>query len=571
MKLETKLISSLGKIFPDEARGERLKAASLLKNEPFSFQVAFKNEESFNEITRVYVRVETDLDINLISEYLEGYVPVVRADFANSDDYFERKNAGLYPDPLFPRKTNAELLDDGLSWLHIWTEQNQKYLLESANDSYKGLWFTVNENKQDIKPGKYYVKILFYDAGNRECIGEEKLDLEVLDAKLSNQTLLYTAWFHCDCLADIYEVEVFSDKFFELMRSYVTLAAKTGMNMILLPAFTPPLDTPVEKERKTTQLVKVSINNGKYSFDFSLMKKYIEICRECGIENFEHNHLFSQWGAEHAPKIMATVDGEYKRIFGWETDSKSEEYATFLRCYLKELKVFLKEMNLEERIIFHISDEPPIKHISFYENALSVVKEELKDYVHGDALSNFDFYEKGYTKRPIVAVNSPDIDKFIENCNDYWAYFTNGELTDNSPNRTISVPSARNRVIGLQMYVGGAKGFLHWGYNYYYGALSRGIFNPMVDPCGYKQIPGASYIVYPDITGEPIPSLRMKVFYEAINDYGALQLLETLIGREAVLQFIEKTVGKVNYKYSPTNQELFDFRQKLNDEISKSI
>ena len=129
MKLETKLISSLGKIFPDEVKGECLKAASLLKNEPFSFQVAFKNEERFNDITRVYVRVETDLDISIISEYLEGYVPVVRADFANSDDYFERKNAGLYPDPLFPRKTNAELLDDGLSWLHIWTEQNQKYLL----------------------------------------------------------------------------------------------------------------------------------------------------------------------------------------------------------------------------------------------------------------------------------------------------------------------------------------------------------------------------------------------------------------------------------------------------------
>ena len=121
------------------------------------------------------------------------------------------------------------------------------------------------------------------------------------------------------------------------------------------------------------------------------------------------------------------------------------------------------------------------------------------------------------------------------------------------------------------MYVGGAKGFLHWGYNYYYGALSHGLFNPMINPCGYKQLAGASYIVYPDITGEPIPSLRMKVFYEAINDYGALQLLESLIGKVAVLKFIETTVGKVNYKYSPTNQELFEFRQKLNNEISKNI
>lgn len=571
MKLETKLISSLGKIFPDEVKGEGLKSASLLTNEAFSFQVAFKNEESFNEITRVYVRVETDLDITLISEYFEGYVPVIRADFANSDNYFERKTAGLYPDPLFARKTNAEILDDGPPWLPIWTEQNQKYLIESANDSYKGLWFTINENGEDIKAGKYYIKVLFYNSDNRECIGEEILDLNIIDACLPKQTLTYTAWFHCDCLADTYGVEVFSDRFFEIMRSYINLAAKTGMNMILLPAFTPPLDTSHGKERKTTQLVKVEMNDGKYSFDFSLMKKYIELCRECGIESFEHSHLFTQWGALSAPKIMATVDGEYKKIFGWETDSKSEEYVIFLRHYLKAIKVFLVEMNLEKNIMFHISDEPPIKHISYYENAFSIVADELKDYICGDALSDFEFYKKGYTNRPIVAVVSSEIDNFAENCDDYWVYYTNGELTENVSNRTISVPSARNRVLGLQMYVGGAKGFLHWGYNYYYGALSRGLFNPMANPCGYKQLAGASYIVYPDISGEPIPALRMKVFYEAINDYRALQLLESLIGRDSVLHFIEKTVGKVNYKYCPTNKELFEFRQNLNDEILKNI
>ena len=73
MKLETVLISSLGKIFPDEVKGERVKSASLLKNEAFSFQVAFKNENSFHEVTRLYLRVETDLDISLISEYLEVF------------------------------------------------------------------------------------------------------------------------------------------------------------------------------------------------------------------------------------------------------------------------------------------------------------------------------------------------------------------------------------------------------------------------------------------------------------------------------------------------------------------
>ena len=63
----------------------------------------------------------------------------------------------------------------------------------------------------------------------------------------------------------------------------------------------------------------------------------------------------------------------------------------------------------------------------------------------------------------------------------------------------------------------------------------------------------------------------MKVFYEGLNDYRALQLLENLTGREATLDFIEKTAGKVNYKFHPSNSEMVAFRQKLNQEIIKYI
>lgn len=571
MKLITKIISSLGKIYPDEVIGNRVEKASLLKNEPFSFQVAFKNEDYFNTVKQIYVRIETNLDINLISEYLEGYVSVVNADFPGSDDYFERKTPGLYPDMLLRRNTNAEVIDDGQPWMPLWLEQNQRYLLESIKGSYKGLWFTLNENGDDIDAGEYYIKVLFFDSSNQECIGKEILEIEVIDAKLPPQTLKYTNWFHCDCLADTHNVEIFSDQFFRIMRSYITLAANNGMNMIMLPAFTPPLDTTPGRERKTAQLVKIEQIGDTYAFDFSLMKRYIEVCRECGIENFEHNHLFTQWGAEYAPKIMATVDGEYKRIFGWETEATSEKYIGFLKSYFGELKKFISDMKLENNIMFHISDEPGPNTILGYMNAKNIVTEEMKDFIFFDALSNFTYYKEGYVQLPIVAVNSPEMDDFVASCDDYWVYHTSAEVTDNSSSNLISVPSARNRVIGIQMYVGGAKGFLHWGFNYCYGLLSHGVFNPSLNPCGYFQRAGASYSVYPDINGEAIPSLRMKVFYEAINDYRALQKLETLIGRELTLEFIKENAGIVNYKYSPTNEELFNLRQKINEEILKNI
>lgn len=570
MRFETKLLSSLEKVFPDKAGGEPIEYATALQNEPFSFQLAYRCVDSINEPEPFYVRVETDLDTRLISEYAVGYVPVVRADFLHSDGYFERKTPGLYPDMLIKRTTNAPIDFDDNTWKK-YTEHDQREMLSAVRDSYQSIWFTVNESGKVIKPGSYKIKICLFASKDNVCESEETLTLDIIPAQLQKQTLYYTSWFHNDCLADTYGVEVFSDEYFEIMRSFVTEAAKTGMNMILLPAFTPALDTTVGGERKTVQLVAVTKCKGEYTFDFSLMKKYIEICRGCGIENFEHSHFFTQWGAKHAPKVMATVDGEYKRIFGWDTDSLSEEYTSFLKNYIEVLKGFLKEMKLEKNILFHISDEPSAEWIEYYDNAQKTVGNLLKDYMCGDALSGYEYYENGCVKIPIVIVDSPDMEKFVNRCDNYWVYYTGGQLKSGCSNRIIPTTSARNRVLGLQMYVGGAKGFLHWGYNYYYDVLSHGIFNPATNPCGYNKLAGTSYLVYPGLNRQAIPSLRMKVLYEGFNDYRALTVLESLIGREAVLAFIKETLGNIGYNYCPTGETLFAFRQELNNMILKNI
>ena len=125
---------------------------------------------------------------------------------------------------------------------------------------------------------------------------------------------------------------MFSDAFFAIMKNFVSVAVKNGMNMLLLPAFTPPLDTPIFSRRKTAQLVKIFYENGQYNFDFSLMKKFLDLCRAAGIEYFEHSHLFTQWGAQAAPQIVASVEGEKQEIFGWQTDAVGPEYKTFLHA-----------------------------------------------------------------------------------------------------------------------------------------------------------------------------------------------------------------------------------------------
>ena len=183
MKLETKLISSLGKVFPDEIAGEELRTASVLEDEPFSFQVAFRNDPGTRKVTHLYVRVDADLEPGSVSEYLVSYVPVMRADVPGADGYFDRKTPGLYPDMLLRRRTNARVEDDG-RWGPRYIEQDQDNLLAAVSDSYQALWFTVNEEGREMRPGGYRIRVLFYDAESGEQLAGEKLALEIDPANL---------------------------------------------------------------------------------------------------------------------------------------------------------------------------------------------------------------------------------------------------------------------------------------------------------------------------------------------------------------------------------------------------
>lgn len=277
-----------------------------------------------------------------------------------------------------------------------------------------------------------------------------EFQLEILKALLPRQTLIHTQWFHTDCLSTWYGVEVFSEEHWKVIEQYVRTAVRHGINMLLTPVFTPPLDTAVGGERPTVQLVDVKKSGEIYTFGFDRLKRWVELCLGCGVEYFEISHLFTQWGAEHAPKIVAVENGELKRIFGWDTDAGGESYKNFLSQFLPALVGFIKENGLEKRCFFHVSDEPSLDHFDHYKAAADIIKEYLEGFPIIDALSNFKFYETGAVKNPIPATNH--IEEFLEHqVPDLWAYYCCGQYKEVA-NRFFCMPSARNRILGMQLY-----------------------------------------------------------------------------------------------------------------------
>ena len=75
---------------------------------------------------------------------------------------------------------------------------------------------------------------------------------------------------------------------------------------------------------------------------------------------------------------------------------------------------------------------------------------------------------------------------------------------------------------------------------------------------------GDAFVVYPGADGAPICSLRLKVLRECFNDLRALKLLESRIGREAVLALLEEDCPKLTFNdYPQTETWLFALREKI--------
>lgn len=517
---------------------------SALKNEVFNYQIVISNCE--NEAYTASFRVDSPLSGKITVRrvgYIYANMPSYTDENMRDSDYITY-DPGMLPDPLYP-----------VSGGKVELRPNENTVL----------YITVALKNQ--APGVYPINV-FITINGEETV--KTFYLEVIDAELPKQELMYTNWFHCDSIADYHGVEVFSEKHWALIEKYIKTAVAGGMNMILTPIFTPPLDTEVGGERRTVQLVDVKKNGKKYTFEFSKLVRWINLCKKCGIKYFEMSHLFTQWGAKATPKIVAEEDGKLTKIFGWDVPSDDKRYKDFLSKFLPELIKVLKKNRVADKTFFHISDEPNKDAIDTYLNCKKIVEDQLRGFPIMDALSNVEFYKNGAVENPVPGSNH--IDDFLsEDIKERWTYYCCSQYKDVS-NRFVAMPAYRTRIIGTQFFKYDIKGFLQWGYNYYYCRLSRYIVSPYEKSDAELFPTGDAYIVYPYKNGV-IESLRARLFFDAIQDLGALKLLAGRIGKEETVKLMESVAGEeITFSKYPKDPEyILRLRGKVNELLSQTV
>ncbi len=542
------------KAFPEEDidKHGKLDNISALRGESFAVEYLYVSEEELSEFYRrpLYLSVEGEISpyVKLYNiKHMPAVLPVTPG---LVDGGFLRTLPGIFPDMLEP------LGEGGMIYMR--------------HGSLSSVWAQIGL-PEDAKGGISELKFILKDLSG-ETVSVEKIKIEVIAASLPEQKLKFTQWFYADCIADYYHIPVWSEKHWEYIEKFAKAAVSGGVNMLLTPVFTPPLDTYIGGERTTTQLVDVEIKDGGYIFCFDLLDRWVDMCDRIGIKYIEISHLFTQWGALHAPKIMATVNGEYKKIFGWETDAHGEEYREFLTAFLTAFLEHMKARGDDERCFFHISDEPTAEQLPDYKKSKAAVSDLLKDYVIMDALSDYDFYREGIVDTPVAATNH--IQPFIDgDAKNLWAYYCCAQCVGVS-NRLVAMPSARNRFIGAQLFKYNIEGFLHWGYNFYNSQHSRERINPFVDLSGDRWVPaGDTHSVYPGEDGEPIESIRFAVFRHALADLRAMELAESFYSHAEVVSAIEEALGyKVVFdKCALLPEEILAVREKINSMIKAKL
>ena len=136
------------------------------------------------------------------------------------------------------------------------------------------------------------------------------------------------------------------------------------------------------------------------------------------------------------------------------------------------------------------------------------------------------------------------------------------------------MPTYRTRILGVQLYRYNIEGFLHWGFNFYNNQFSYDHVDPFSCSDGECFAPsGDTYLVYPGDKEEAWESIRLNAIREAMDDIRALQLCESILGREKTEALIAEGLDAplTFFAYPHDSEYLPDLRERIARAIEAAL
>ncbi|PWU19721.1 MAG: hypothetical protein C5B50_05855 [Verrucomicrobia bacterium] len=487
--------SSLKRVFPKTMPGSTNLALLAPRNGRVSFQACARNCST--RPLKIQCSIEGGDDLKP-QVRMVGLVPMPH--LTPNTDPSELDGAdslpGLVPDPLFPQSNMV-----------IGPQESRSF------------WVTLR-TPPETRPGLRELAVHFSLADGKQS-AQLPVHLEISPLVVQpRHDFSVIHWWRGEATWDYYKTGMFDKRWYELTRAQLADMLDHGSDVVYVPMFFDRRET----FKRPCQLLGVNEPTlGKYQFDWSEVKLFTDMCKDIGFKKFEWSHLWIYWGVENPVRVYRKAGDQFTMLWPPDISGFSDTFTNFLGQFLPEFHDFLQRERLLDASFFHLSDEPGGgQHIANYKRARQILHDLAPWMKVMDALSDIQYGKQSLTDMPIPIVSSAQA--YIDAKIPHWVYFC---CSPHGPwlNRFMDTPLPKIRMSGWLFYHLGAKGFLHWGFNYWHKMEREEIGDPFHDASNadWPGIPyGDPFMIYPGENG-PIDSLRWEVFAESLQDYAILQ------------------------------------------------
>lgn len=334
---------------------------------------------------------------------------------------------------------------------------------------------------ENAKPGQYgYVAAVKTDRGDAEV----KIDLIVHKAAVnapSESAFGHEYFFNIQLLPKKAGVKLYTEEWWKTLGHYADVMRELRNNTICIQAG--PLLTGAGSRR---------LSDGTYVFKWDYFDRFVNLFIDRGAaRDFTLNAL------------MQSVEG--KEVYAIGEDGKGVSYDTFspeaedyIRTLYAAIQAHLKEKGWDKIFRSHIEDEPHTTEGWLWANKL--ISEAAPSIVTGEPLDMIEsarvICETAKWAVPRINVHDEDQEvfkKLIGRGGELWLYSCCFPEEAWWLNKFVDLPVIRSRLMEWACVDVGAKGFLHWGFNYWGDGDSLYGFN------ADARFKGDGAIVYPNV------------------------------------------------------------------------
>lgn len=367
------------------------------------------------------------------------------------------------------------------------------------------------EPRQGLTAGSYSALLRL---GGYACT----LEVRVYDAMIPQDSFPVTNWFSLDAISRCHRVEKYTPPFYEMVRKYARSMRRIHQTMFFLE-----LDDACVTGRDP------------YTFDFEYLTPLIEIFFAEGMQVMELGPLLTRGVLPDGMPDMYT--GSFKCAMAPHLPIDTPQgYAVTVR-FVQALAAFLRGHGWQDKVIFHIHDEPDIHFRD--EEALLARKRQyylaasiLRKYLPGvrilEAVASPEFrggVDIWVPGTPGYEGNQAAFDALIDLGEEVWAYVCCGP-EGGWLNRFLDFALLKGRLLFWGCAKNRLGGFLHWGFNRFPEGMDpfQGTSCPNSTGIGTNFPCGDAFIAYPGTDG-PWPGMRMEAARRGAEDAALLRQL----------------------------------------------